>query len=366
MLDEMSDREEEPVIDHIKLHAKAIQAARSGPPTPEEQMATLREYARALIAFVEHAEILSKIPSKRATTLELKAIKVAMNTLHNVGQPGSKIGYPVAIEQLRKVARKLIQARTAHPAQAKRIAKLGLALATLQRTEHETMRRNIGFVCSIAKRYRVASYHIEDRIQDGCLGMLRAMLTFDADRGYSFLTYSSWWIRQSIREAIGNNRQNIRLPAQINDRARRAERKLAHGEALEPREQAAQTHYDLSRTVSLDKNLPGSMVTYAQVARDLRPLADERLASAEVHVLSHKLLAKLTPKEIDILQLRCGLDQDSAPEPSDEQDRSDHEGLTLQEIGQRYGVTRERIRQIEEQALRKLRQKLYRDELDIP
>jgi RNA polymerase primary sigma factor len=217
---------------------------------------------------------------------------------------------------------------------------------------------NTRLVVSIAKRYQGQGVPFQDLIQEGNLGLMKAVNKFDPDLGYKFSTYATWWIRQSITRAMANQSRTIRLPVHMGDEVRKLYRTMQqleqeHGRApslqeiaeameIKPKRvrwimKVARHPLSLQRPVGEEKDSElGNFVE-----DDETPHPPEATEQAILRDTLDQLLSTLSPREARILRLRFGL-----------QDGHDH---TLEEVGDRFGVTRERIRQIEQRALRRLR-----------
>ena len=217
---------------------------------------------------------------------------------------------------------------------------------------------NTRLVVSIAKRYMGHGVPFLDLIQEGNLGLMRAVGKFDYRRGCKFSTYATWWIRQSIIRALGDQGRVIRLPAHVGDRIRKVYRTAQHleqrsGRRATPTEIAA--HMGLSpakvrwlikvsrRPLSLEK--PVGEEKESELGEFLEdedsPAPPDTAGETLLGEQLEQVLATLTPREARILRMRFGL-----------QDGCDY---TLKEVGAKFGLTRERIRQIERKALRRLR-----------
>jgi len=242
------------------------------------------------------------------------------------------------------------------------VAELQRGTREAERAKQEMIRANLRLVAWIARRHVNRGLPLMDLIQEGNIGLMRAVEKFDWRRGYKFSTYATWWIRQACTRALVDQGHLIRIPSHMTDEARRLMRvqhQLLAELGRDPTEaelatrlgvptQRVRSVLELVRDpVSLDAPLgeDGDATIGDLVADEDAVMPHEAAAQAELRAATDEALARLTPREADILRLRFGVGS-----------AGEH---TLEEVGRKYQVTRERIRQIEAKALKKLGQRTH-------
>ena len=228
--------------------------------------------------------------------------------------------------------------------------------------DHDALERltkaNLRFVVSVAKQYQNQGLSLADLINEGNIGLIKAAKRFDETRGFKFISYAVWWIRQAILQALAEQSRIVRLPLNrvgTLHKIGKVSSSLEQEFGREPSPEEIAEHLDLSEIevsdtlkisnshLSLDAPFSTSEDnSLIDVLEDeYQPSPDEQLLGDSLRVEIEKALETLTAREAEVINLYFGLNQEKA--------------LTLEEIGARFNLTRERVRQIKEKAIRRLR-----------
>ena len=265
-------------------------------------------------------------------------------------------------EEIERRQRKLEQLETVYHLSINDVKEVNrevsIGEAKARRAKKEMVEANLRLVISIAKKYTNRGLQFLDLIQEGNIGLMKAVDKFEYRRGYKFSTYATWWIRQAITRSIADQARTIRIPVHMIEtinKLNRISRQMLQEMGREPTPEELAVRMEMPedkvRKVLKIAKEPISMVTPIGDDEDSHLgdfIEDTSVASPidqatmeSLRETTHSVLAQLTPREAKVLRMRFGIDMNT-----------DH---TLEEVGKQFDVTRERIRQIEAKALRKLR-----------
>ncbi|MCB0713855.1 MAG: sigma-70 family RNA polymerase sigma factor [Ignavibacteriae bacterium] len=238
---------------------------------------------------------------------------------------------------------------------AKRIKRGG---AEGERALEALVKANLRFVVSVAKQYQNQGLSLGDLINEGNLGLIKAAKRFDETRGFKFISYAVWWIRQSILQALAEQSRIVRLPLNRVGALNKIGKKFSELEqkyereptASEIAEELEMTMSEVTETIKISGRHLSVDAPFAQgednrlldvLTNDAQPSPDHGLMSESLKIEVRRALSTLSEREAEVIRLYFGLDREHS--------------LTLEEIGERFNLTRERVRQIKEKAIRRLR-----------
>jgi RNA polymerase primary sigma factor len=217
---------------------------------------------------------------------------------------------------------------------------------------------NLRFVVSVAKQYQNQGLSLGDLINEGNLGLIKAAKRFDETRGFKFISYAVWWIRQSILQALAEQSRIVRLPLNRVGALNKIGKKFSELEQSYEREPSASelaseldmTLFEVADTLKISGRHISVDAPFAQgednrlldvIQDDRQPAPDNNLMNESLKVEVRRALSTLSEREAEVIRLYFGLDREHS--------------LTLEEIGEKFNLTRERVRQIKEKAIRRLR-----------
>ncbi len=238
---------------------------------------------------------------------------------------------------------------------AKRIKKGGF---DGDRALEQLTKANLRFVVSVAKQYQNQGLSLGDLINEGNLGLIKAAKRFDETRGFKFISYAVWWIRQSILQALAEQSRIVRLPLNRVGALNKIGKKFSELEqqyereptAAELAEELDMTLSEVADTIKISGRHLSVDAPFAQgednrlldvLQNETQPSPDQGLMSESLKIEVRRALSTLSEREAEVIRLYFGLDREHS--------------LTLEEIGERFQLTRERVRQIKEKAIRRLR-----------
>ena len=238
---------------------------------------------------------------------------------------------------------------------AKRIKRGG---AEGERALEALVKANLRFVVSVAKQYQNQGLSLGDLINEGNLGLIKAAKRFDETRGFKFISYAVWWIRQSILQALAEQSRIVRLPLNRVGALNKIGKKFSELEqkyereptASEIAEELEMTMSEVTETIKISGRHLSVDAPFAQgednrlldvLTNEAQPSPDNGLMSESLKIEVRRALSTLSEREAEVIRLYFGLEREHS--------------LTLEEIGERFNLTRERVRQIKEKAIRRLR-----------
>jgi RNA polymerase primary sigma factor len=325
---------------------------------------TLKPFqSKADTSFMMEQRPLPDQPSDSAVEAHLELVHEAEETEDETGESGEDLGgeAPTLVrvettqDPLKLYVRAIGDGRLLTPVEERELARR--KDAGDEAAKRQLIESNLRLVMSITRNYTKAGVPLLDLIQEGNLGLIRAVEKFDYKLGYKLSTYATWWIRQAVTRALADQGRTIRLPVHVADQVRRlmrSRRELAQKLNREPTQEelAAESGFPEKRVqelldlvedpVSLETPVGDGESMYADLIEDIHSERPDETTSKKLrHTELAEALLRLNPRMRRVLTLRFGLDGDPPK--------------TLEEVGGELGITRERVRQLESRALRELR-----------
>ena len=307
------------------------------------------------------------LQERRTLAKQSKELQALVDLEHSRQQLASHLGHWPSLQlwsehQQRSGAELKEALKAGHAAWARLTAlssgELKQALHQGRRARDRMIQANLRLVVAVAKKYQQRGMELLDLVQEGTLGLERAVEKYDPTRGFRFSTYAYWWIRQGITRAIATQSRTIRLPVHVTEklnRIKKAQRQIAseHGRLASvadlskelglSEEVIRMTLMRVPRSISLDTRVGRDMDTeLGELLEDGHATPEQALTKTELHDDLEALLEELSGREAEVIRLRFGLENDTPQ--------------TLSQIGEDLHLSRERVRQIETRALLKLRQ----------
>ena len=307
------------------------------------------------------------LQERRTLAKQSKELQALVDLEHSRQQLASHLGHWPSLQlwsehQQRSGAELKEALKAGHAAWARLSAlssgELKQALHQGRRARDRMIQANLRLVVAVAKKYQQRGMELLDLVQEGTLGLERAVEKYDPTRGFRFSTYAYWWIRQGITRAIATQSRTIRLPVHVTEklnRIKKAQRQIAseHGRLASvadlskelglSEEVIRMTLMRVPRSVSLDTRVGRDMDTeLGELLEDGHATPEQALTKAQLHDDLEALLEELSGREAEVIRLRFGMENDTPQ--------------TLSQIGEDLHLSRERVRQIETRALLKLRQ----------